>query len=66
MLPSNPQFVYILLVLPVLFGVTLIGDGCTKCLNKEWVGLINIVFGVIFLGGVAITYLVFSLIINKI
>ena len=60
MLPTNPQFIYILLILPTIFAITLIGDGCSKCLNREWVGLINIVFGVVFLGGVVIAFLVFS------
>ncbi len=66
MLPSNPQFIYVLLILPTLFGVTLIGDGFSKCLSGEWIGLINIIFGVIFLGGVALAYLIFSSVINKV
>ncbi|OGM22224.1 hypothetical protein A2961_02495 [Candidatus Woesebacteria bacterium RIFCSPLOWO2_01_FULL_39_21] len=60
MLPTDPQFIYIILVLPGLFGLALIGDGLNRVVHEEWVGLISIIFGLTFLGIVVFTYLFFS------
>ena len=59
MLPTDPQFIYIILVLPGLFGLALIGDGLNRVVHEEWVGLISIIFGLTFLGIVVFTYLFF-------
>jgi hypothetical protein len=60
MLPRDPQFLYMILVLPALFGLTLVGDGLNKCVHEEWSGLISIVFGLGFIAVVIFAYLFFS------
>jgi hypothetical protein len=60
MLPNDPQFLYMVLVLPSLFGLTLIGDGLNKFFHKEWGGVISIVFGLMFIGMVIFAYLFFA------
>ena len=42
---SDPQFLYMILVLPSLFGLTLMGEGIYKCVHEEWSGLISVFFG---------------------
>lgn len=65
MLPTNPQFLYIILILPSLFGLTLIGEGLHKIMNEEWGGIISIFFGVVFMGVVVFAYLFFSSFLSK-
>ncbi len=60
MLPTDPQFLYIILVLPSLFGLTLIGEGLHKIMNEEWSGMVSVLFGVVFVGVVIFAYLFFS------
>ena len=50
MTTTDPQFLYMILVLPSLFGLTLLGEGLNKVIHEEWSGIISIVFGVIFIG----------------
>ena len=57
---NDPQFYYIFLVLPSLFGITLIGEGIYKVSKEEWNGLINLVLGVIFIAFVVIAYFMFT------
>lgn len=45
----DPKFIYLLSILPSVFGLTLIGDGIHK-ITKDEGGWISIFFGVIFLG----------------
>ena len=59
MSPTSPQFLYVILILPGLFGVTLIGDGVAKVLDEEWVGIISIIFGIVALIGVFFVYEIF-------
>ncbi len=49
-----------ILVLPSLFGLTLVGEGINKVVHEEWSGILSIVFGFLFLGAVIFTYLFFS------
>ena len=65
MLPSDPQFLYMVLVLPSLFGLTLVGDGLNKMMHEEGGGLVSIVFGLIFIGVVIFAYLFFSTYLNQ-
>lgn len=58
--PSDPQFLYMILVLPTLFGLTLVGEGLSKILKNETAGWLSIVFGVLFIGVVIFAYLFFS------
>lgn len=60
MTPKDPQFLYMILVLPSLFGLTLMGEGMYKCVHEEWSGLISIFFGLLFIVMVVFAYLFFS------
>ena len=57
---TDPQFLYMILVLPALFGLTLIGEGLNKIVHEEWNGLISIVSGLLFIAVVVFAYLFFS------
>ena len=57
---SDPQFLYMVLVLPSLFGLTLIGEGLNKILKSEMAGWVSIIFGILFIGVVIFTYLFIS------
>jgi len=65
MSPSDPQFLYMILVLPSLFGLTLVGDGLNKIMHEENGGIISIAFGLIFIALVVFAYLFFSTYISK-
>lgn len=65
MSPSDPQFLYMILVLPSLFGLTLVGEGLNKCFHEEWSGLISIVFGLLFIGVVIFAFFFFSTYLNQ-
>lgn len=54
--PKDPQFLYVVLILPSLFGLTLIGEGLNKVLKSEIAGWISIFFGLLFVGVVIFTY----------
>lgn len=60
MTTTDPQFLYMILVLPSLFGLTLLGEGVNKVAHEEWNGILSIVFGFMFLGAVIFAYLFFS------
>lgn len=49
-----------ILVLPSLFGLTLIGEGINKVMHEDWNGVLSIVFGLLFLGVVIFAYFFFS------
>ena len=57
--PTDPQFLYLILVLPSLFGLTLVGDGLNKVMHDEG-GVGSMVFGFLFIGAVAFAYFFFS------
>ena len=59
MTAGDPQFLYMILVLPSLFGLTLVGDGLNKIMHEESGGLISIIFGFIFIAVVIFAYLFF-------
>ena len=60
MKPADPQFLYMILVLPSLFGLTLMGDGLNKVIHEETGGIISIIFGLIFIGVVIFAFFFFS------
>lgn len=64
MLPTDPQFLYMVLVLPSLFGLTLVGDGLNKIMHDESGGVISMIFGIIFIACVVFAYLFFSSYLN--
>jgi hypothetical protein len=49
-----------ILVLPSLFGLTLVGDGLNKVMHEEIGGVISIIFGLIFIGVVIFAFVFFS------
>jgi hypothetical protein len=57
---TDPQFLYMVLVLPTLFGLTLIGEGLNKILKDEKQGWISIVFGILFIWIVIFAFIFFS------
>ena len=57
---TDPQFVYMILVLPSLFGLTLLGEGLNKVFHEDMKGLLPVIFGCIFLGTVIFAYFFFS------
>lgn len=57
---TDPQFLYMILILPSLFGLTLLGEGINKVIHEENSGIISIVFGFLFIGVVVFAYFFFS------
>ncbi|MBM3209587.1 hypothetical protein FJZ40_04870 [Candidatus Shapirobacteria bacterium] len=60
MTPNDPQFLYMILVLPTLFGLTLVGEGLNKVLKNETAGWLSLIFGTLFIFVVVFSYLFFS------
>ena len=60
MSPTDPQFLYMILVLPTLFGLTLVGEGLNKILKNDTQCWLSIVFGVLFIGVVIFAFFFFS------
>ena len=56
MTASDPQFLYMILVLPSFFGLTLIGEGLNRVLNEELRGWFSVFFGFVFIGSVVFAY----------
>jgi hypothetical protein len=57
---NDPQFLYMILILPTLFGLTLVGEGLNKILKDEKVGWVSITFGLLFVMVVIFAYYFFS------
>jgi len=51
-----------ILILPSLFGLTLVGDGLNKVMHQQSGGLINVVFGLIFIAIVIFGFIFFRFI----
>jgi hypothetical protein len=54
--PTDPQFIYMVLVLPSLFGLTLVGEGMYKIMHAQLVGFVSMVMGMGFMGAVVAAY----------
>ena len=65
MIVTEPQFLYLILTLPALFGITLIGEGINKILHQEWSGLVSVFFGIVFISMVVAAYFFFTFYVNK-
>ena len=61
---TDPQFIYMILIIPSLFGLTLVGDGLNKVFHEEYSGVISIIFGLVFIGVVTFAYFFFSSVIG--
>ncbi len=57
---TDPQILYMALILPTLFGLTLIGEGLNKVLKSQMAGVVSIIFGMLFIGVVVFAYLFIS------
>jgi hypothetical protein len=57
---SDPQVLFMVLVLPSLFGLTLVGEGLNKVMQSERAGWVSIIFGVIFIAVVLVAYVMIS------
>jgi low temperature requirement protein LtrA len=57
---NDPQILYMILVVPCLFGLTLVGEGINKLVHNETNGLVSVIFGILFIGLVVYAYLFFS------
>lgn len=57
---TDPQFLYMILILPSLFGLTLLGEGINKIVHEEWNGMVSVIFGLMFIGVVMFAYFFFS------
>lgn len=57
---NDPQVLYMILVVPTLFGLTLVGEGVNKLVHEETGGIISIIFGFLFIGLVIFAYIFFS------
>ena len=62
---DSPQLIYLILVIPSIFGLTLIAHGVNKIVHDDSGGYINFVFGLVFLGVVAFTYFFFSVYLKQ-
>lgn len=57
---TEPSILYMVLILPSLFGLTLVGEGLHKVLNSQFMGWVSIVAGVGFIGVVVVAYFLLS------
>ncbi len=57
---TSPQFLYMVLILPSLFGLTLVGEGMTRVMRSQWSGWFSILAGVGFIGVVLVAYILLS------
>lgn len=57
---TDPQVMYMILILPGLFGFTLMGEGVYKLTQNRALGWFNILMGFGFMGAVVVGYLVLS------
>lgn len=64
-MPTDPRLIYMILVLPGLFGLTLLGDGINKLVHDESGGVVNVVFGFIFIGVVIFAFFFFTVYLNQ-
>ena len=51
------QFTYMVLILPSLFGLTLVGEGMSKVLRQKNSGWVGVITGAGFMGVVVAAYL---------
>lgn len=56
MTPSDPRFIYMLLVLPGVFGLIMFGGGVSQTLHEEHGGFIHLAWGIFLLAGTAFLY----------
>jgi len=57
---SDPQVLFMTLVLPSLFGLTLVGEGLNKVMQSERAGWVSIIMGIMFIAVVIGAYVMIS------
>ena len=57
---KDPQILYMILIVPCLFGLTLVGEGINKLIHEETGGIVSVIFGFLFIGLVVFAYIFFS------
>jgi len=57
---SDPQVLFMTLVLPSLFGLTLVGEGLNKVMQSERAGWVSIIMGLMFIAVVIGAYVMIS------
>ena len=55
---SDPQLLYMVLIIPSLFGFTLIGEGLHKLVKSYLGGWLSLIFGSLFIVVVILAYIV--------
>jgi len=55
---SDPQLLYMVLIIPSLFGFTLIGEGLHKLVKSDLGGWLSLIFGSLFIVVVFLAYIV--------
>jgi hypothetical protein len=55
-----PQVLYMVLIVPCLFGLALVGEGISKLTHEESGGIVSVIFGILFIGLVVFAYVFFS------
>ena len=57
---SDPQILYMVLILPSLFGLTLVGEGLHRVIKSDLGGWLSLLFGGLFILVVIFAYLYLS------
>jgi len=60
MSPTDPQFLYMVLILPSLFGLTLMGEGLNKIIKEEKQGGASFLSGILFIATVILVFFFIS------
>lgn len=57
---AGSQGLYMVLILPSMFGLTLVAEGIWKVMNQHFIGFLSIILGLMFVGAVAVGWLLFT------
>lgn len=57
---ADPRFLYILISLPILFGLVLVGSGIKKLTSEKSGGIVSMIFGIGFLLFAGLLVLLFT------
>lgn len=57
---AGTQGLFMILVLPSMFGFTLVAEGVWKVLHQHLSGFVSIIFGLMFVAAVGVGWLLFS------
>lgn len=57
---SDPQILYMVLILPSLFGLTLVGEGLQRVIKSDFDGWLSLIIGMVFIVLVILGYIYLS------